>query len=1178
MGNICSSSASSNQDVAEGAESKRGAIVLNPLSETENAAEIDLPSPGTPEEDDIANDDGQSFRESEVENRYSSFSSSIRESRAGEDRGRSTSVTEYRRPVSGRLYRKSDRAEDQWTVQWFCLETNKLFYFDSSSQHELKRAPNGFFHLSEAVVLDENVAAPKSSSRKQNKKLTKQQSMVQRRLYEAIDIDGDGELTKAEVVAAHEQLGVTREAAAELFDIMDVNSDGSISREEFVQAHRGQFCFSLGYGRDAPVVLATDTAVERARWCESLLAAVNGAWFAHEEAQKDDGRTTSQGQESFSATDLLRLPQLTGTLKKQATGRKKLGISSGEKTRYFKLLGSTLRYYSDKTMKPSSLKGSIALEGCEVLPAPTDQDIHLKLPDGLTLRCRASTPEIALEWNGSLRTTTRLLQATSHEIVTRRHLITIHEDSSGGLRKPSRSSSARAAIDAKTRRVLASALASSYAFKDALDHLDKIVDVMKLEESRFGDCVCHEGELGNHCYVLVDGAAEVIRRGDITAELSAGVVFGEVSLIHASATRNATVRMATSRCVLFSLHRNDFREQLSGGRKIQYEENIAFLRCAPLLKALPSPSLSRVADILRTKSFTVGTYIMREDEIGDTFYLIKEGEVVVTQTRDFEREIARYTKGHYFGELALLQPNGRRAANVKVVSKVCVCYTVDRETFESHLGQGCLKEAVEADVIVSAVKASKFSKYFSQVQLDFAARHPTSRTYQDGSRIIREGDAQVDDIFVVAAGEVIVQKRGKPILEVLSSGSCFGGGAFTGEKQALASMVAKGAVVIRAISRPVAGMDDDTSDRETLSFRDTFGFLRGRANSSAASAAAAPSMSIHLDDLDTLSTIGTGQLGGVRLVSHNGQLLALRVLYKARLQSKGLAKRTFDARDILREISPSPFVVRLFATLSDSDNLYTLLECCHGDLFDLLHSNSRQLPAGPLGGCTVHHAKFYAANVLTILRVLQDHSVVHRALIPENLLIDRSGYLKLASFDVAKKLHAGQRTGTLCGIPEYLAPEVIAVKAYGTAVDLWALGCLIFELLTNHSPFYDPDEQEMTSRIVHAESSLNTALEHKSMDKDTESILRQLLSQDESERLGAGGGGLADIWKHRWFAKTNKAGIEARAVTAPFLPHLKSPEELEATAVVDTGSLDTDTEPYSGPRRLFAEWEQCYFD
>ena len=98
------------------------------------------------------------------------------------------------------------------------------------------------------------------------------------------------------------------------------------------------------------------------------------------------------------------------------------------------------------------------------------------------------------------------------------------------------------------------------------------------------------------------------------------------------------------------------------------------------------------------------------------------------------------------------------------------------------------------------------------------------------------------------------------------------------------------------------------------------------------------------------------------------------------------------------------------------------------------------------------------------------------------------------------------------------------------------------------------------------------------MDKDTESILRQLLSQDESERLGAGGGGLADIWKHRWFAKTNKAGIEARAVMAPFLPHLKSPEELEATAVVDTGSLDTDTEPYSGPRRLFAEWEQCYFD
>lgn len=76
---------------------------------------------------------------------------------------------------------------------------------------------------------------------------------------------------------------------------------------------------------------------------------------------------------------------------------------------------------------------------------------------------------------------------------------------------------------------------------------------------------------------------------------------------------------------------------------------------------------------------------------------------------------------------------------------------------------------------------------------------------------------------------------------------------------------------------------------------------------------------------------------------------------------------------------------------------------------------------------------------------------------PENLLIDTNGYLKIADFGFAKKLSPGSKTYTLCGTPEYLAPEVILQQGHNSAADWWTLGILIFELVAGMPPFYDKD-------------------------------------------------------------------------------------------------------------------------
>ncbi|KAA8633234.1 hypothetical protein SMACR_01361 [Sordaria macrospora] len=222
-----------------------------------------------------------------------------------------------------------------------------------------------------------------------------------------------------------------------------------------------------------------------------------------------------------------------------------------------------------------------------------------------------------------------------------------------------------------------------------------------------------------------------------------------------------------------------------------------------------------------------------------------------------------------------------------------------------------------------------------------------------------------------------------------------------------------------------------------------------------------------LSDFHRIRTLGTGTFARVVLVRPaNGteidrqKVYALKILRKTEVIRLKQIDHVRHERQILKDVTGHPFITSLQASFADRDFLYLLLDYIPGgELFTYLRKYRR---------FDEEMARFYAAEIVLVLEYLHEKQggIAYRDMKPENLLLDADGHIKLVDFGFAKRLGYKDdehpvETYTLCGTPEYLAPEVIQNKGHTTAVDWWALGILIYEFLTGYPPFYHNNPLEI---------------------------------------------------------------------------------------------------------------------
>ncbi|KAL0227370.1 hypothetical protein P9112_014694 [Eukaryota sp. TZLM1-RC] len=312
-----------------------------------------------------------------------------------------------------------------------------------------------------------------------------------------------------------------------------------------------------------------------------------------------------------------------------------------------------------------------------------------------------------------------------------------------------------------------------------------------------------------------------------------------------------------------------------------------------------------------------------------------------------------------------------------------------------------------------------------------------------------------------------------------------------------------------------------------------------------------------LSEFDFHRIVGTGTFGSVYLALHkkSQQWCAVKVLNKMHIVQLKQTVHIMNERDILTKIQ-HPFIVNLLGTANSARDIYIIMEFVNGgELFTYLRRKRR---------FSVETARFYAAQIVLALEHLHSKNIVYRDLKPENLLLDSKGNLKICDFGFAKIVE--DRTFTICGTPEYLAPEVIQNRGHGKGVDWWALGILLYEMMAGYAPFSSENPYKTYKMI------LNNPLQFPShFDAITRDLIQRLLVHDRFRRLGCFRGGAADVKRHKFFREIDWGSLIRREVTAPIRPKPKHAGDPSLFEIYPADSSHN-KEPTPEVLKIFEEW------
>jgi serine/threonine protein kinase len=337
-------------------------------------------------------------------------------------------------------------------------------------------------------------------------------------------------------------------------------------------------------------------------------------------------------------------------------------------------------------------------------------------------------------------------------------------------------------------------------------------------------------------------------------------------------------------------------------------------------------------------------------------------------------------------------------------------------------------------------------------------------------------------------------------------------------------------------------------------------------------------MIIPLEQLEKVAIVGKGAFGSVYIVENKNstsdteRYYSLKCMSKSSIVERGNEQRVLIEKHALQTCVKSNFIITLFGTYQDQDSIYFLTDfIAGGNLMGYMISRDIL----PHEECV-----FFSANIVSGLCFLHSRGFVHRDIKPENCLICKDGYLKLCDLGMAKRLPSTVQLPsggtevvtlafTMCGTPEFIAPEFALSTGYSKGIDWWALGCIVVEMYSGRSPFeFDGDLKKTFRQVCLIGMGRESFSPPEEMQQpgleDALDFVQQLLVK-ASERLGRDSS--RRVKDHSYFSKIDFEQLGNKLVKPPYVPKL-----LHATDASHFNIKPDDDEPvevYTGSNSFF---------
>ena len=290
---------------------------------------------------------------------------------------------------------------------------------------------------------------------------------------------------------------------------------------------------------------------------------------------------------------------------------------------------------------------------------------------------------------------------------------------------------------------------------------------------------------------------------------------------------------------------------------------------------------------------------------------------------------------------------------------------------------------------------------------------------------------------------------------------------------------------------------------------------------------------LSVDDFARIELLGRGAFGKVVMVEHKrkpDRVYAMKVMHKDLIFEYDAVECIMIEQRILSMEDKPSFMTALKASFQDEENVYIVMEfLCGGDLLFHLIQNTN---------FTEPRSKLYLAEISFGLFYLHKQGIVFRDLKPDNVLLDIEGHVKLADFGLCKEgvYHAKSQTTSFCGTIDYMAPEIVARKPYDTAVDIWSIGALFYEMLVGRPPFYGRTDEVIMQNILTKNPTFPTFLSKPAID-----LVSQLLRKNPAERLGVDSKSGETVFRtHGFFSNFDWTKAEKREIQPSFVPKVTS--------------------------------------